>query len=352
MAPAYDVMSFMTCRRLLIWLSAIALGACGAAIAWKPQILQIPFINRPQATVVDRVAVREVHRFLSGGVVESMACGTDGELLATVIYDLDLGSAPGLKVRSELWRVKASGGAAQFAQVAGVAVMVLRILPDGGIVASALSEDPDHHGVVRIDATGKVQPLARLPRTAFPNGIGRDDAGRLYVADSNSGEIWRVGGETAEPERWFAGEETRRRPYITIVPGANGVQFLSGAILVANSDRGTVVSLPIAADGRSGAPTVLIKDVPTDDFAALDDGTLLLTTHPFNTVVRARPGYPPAIIADDASGIAGPTQVVACKWSGGRSRAFVSTDGGLYGGKGRVTDGRPGIFELTLPTGG
>jgi hypothetical protein len=70
--------------------------------------------------------------------------------------------------------------------------------------------------------------------------------------------------------------------------GANGLKVHGDAVWVSNTDKGTVVRIPVLPDGASGPPRIWAGGLPTiDDFAFTGNEILAAVNHT-NTVVRIR----------------------------------------------------------------
>jgi len=103
-------------------------------------------------------------------------------------------------------------------------------------------------GIWRITPGGTPEQIAALPPTGIPNGLTLDRGrGLLYAADSELGTVWRVPVHGGTPTAWATGSELQPLTFI----GANGIRKHNGAIWVTNTDRGTILRIPICPDGSS-----------------------------------------------------------------------------------------------------
>lgn len=197
-----------------------------------------------------------------------------------------------------------------------------------GFYLNVNSLDPAGHGIWHVDRDGRGRVHAVLPPQTIPNGIARTAAGDLLVADS-VGCVWRVRGP-GQAEVWLRHEWLAARPWIGRFPGANGIQVWNDTTYVTTSDLGLIVAIPITAGGGAGTPRIFAEHIGGDDFAIDTDGTLYVTTHPFNQVVRIRQDGSRTVIAGPAQGVVGPTAAALGRDGAGRRLLYVVTDGGMF----------------------
>ena len=271
----------------------------------------------PPSNPLEPHTVQRVATFGAGRFLESIARAPDGALYVST--GIDGGIA----------RVGREGSVQSFADVDvghGGFMMFVALDSQGALFATVNSRDPANLGVWRFNRDGHGRRISALPAGAVPNGLAFDGRGHLLVADSFGGLIWQVPVNGGEAREWLRHRWLSPRPLVGRFPGANGLQRDGNSIIVAVSDRSQLVRVPIEADGKAGEPSILSSTVPADDFAVAPDGTLYLTTHPFNTVVRLTRDGRQTVIAGPAQGVAGPTAAII----GSDGWLYVATDGGLY----------------------
>lgn len=127
-----------------------------------------------------------------------------------------------------------------------------------------------------------------------PHDVTLDKRGNAYATDTSGGAVWRIPrGGTAElwaQHPLLAGDESFGFGFPI---GANGLAFCHNRIIVANTERGMLVEIPVRPDGSAGSPIVLAQDdglVGTDGIALDVHGTIHAATGLFNTVVRVDDG--------------------------------------------------------------
>lgn len=278
-----------------------------------PELLFVPPPSMPTALV----PAETVATFDFGTLIESIVVAPDGR------FFLSMGSA------GEIIILTPDGKLQPFAKLPvgpGGFMMCLAFDASGTLYASVNSQDGAVRGVWAFDLSQHGHRLAALPEGAFANGIALDGHGHIIVADSFMGVLWQVPVMGGDARIWLRSELLLPRPLIGQFPGANGLQRVGKTVVVAVSDRSLLLQIPINVDGSAGAPTVLANAVPTDDFAVAPDGTLYLTTHPFNSVVRLSKEGQLMVVAGGMQNIIGPTSAAF----GPDGALYVATDGGLY----------------------
>lgn len=313
-----------------LWRQSDDLATVRQITAWQPEP-DLP---------VQPSKVREIAEFPGGAFLESIVADDGGNLYFTQLMT-------GL-VR----KLTPDGTVSTFAELpvgsegaVPEGVMCLVLDEDDALFVTVLAPGKPEHGVWQVDRDGRANHFASLPAAVLPNGITRDPAGRLYVADSGAGGVWQIDPASRAASRWYDGDLLRRRPYIGVFPPANGIQFWNGSVYVANSDQALIIRIPVE-DGLPGQAVIHANGVGGDDFAIDEDGMLYVTTHPYNSVIRVDRNGRRTVVATPEQGVIGPT-AAAFAQRGGRRHLYVVTDGGLFSPiPGRPL--RPAVLELEL----
>jgi len=137
-------------------------------------------------------------------------------------------------------------------------------------------------GIWRVDRNGQKELLPGSGQIFFANGLAFDDVGTLYITESVSIEsmgpppVWGMGGLWRIP-RGGQAELCLRDPLLTgtgvlkqpTPMGANGIAYYHGDLYVTNSEKGTVVRIPVLPDGSLGLPEVwtTLLEVPESPLA-------------------------------------------------------------------------------------
>ena len=310
---------------VLIACGAVAvaiLQPLGLKVLALPKADELPF--KPHPTHV-------VKTYNEGLWFEGIAAGADGSLYLAGNRGLDFSRGDYYRnARGELLLRKPDGSErVLFRTPLGSTAGVPAVAPDGTVFMASHGDTP---GIWRIDADGKAQRLASLPHGAWPNGLDFGPDGLLYSPDSSLGLVWRVNPANGEATVALRDEALKARPFIALAPGANGLHFRGRDLLVTVSDRTTVLRYTMDAQGRFGPASVVATGIPGDDFAVGADGSLFVTTHPYNTLVRVAPDGTRTIIAKAEQRIIGATDAVFGRTPKDLNTLYVVTDGGAFTG--------------------
>jgi sugar lactone lactonase YvrE len=205
----------------------------------------------------------------------------------------------------KIWKFTPAGDQSFFADIGNGTIGGLMVTANGDLyIALAAYAD---RGVYRIDRKGQIELLPNSNNIFFANGLAFDDVGTLYITESVSlptgqGSIWRIprGGQA---ELWMRnallmGTGALGNP----VPiGANGIAYYHGNLYVTNTEKGTVLRIPVEKDGSAGAPEVWNlqevaesplagRGLPMGDGCVLDvHGNLYVAVLTRSAVVRINP---------------------------------------------------------------
>jgi sugar lactone lactonase YvrE len=139
-------------------------------------------------------------------------------------------------------------------------------------------------GIWRIPRGGgtAVQVVA-LPLVQVVNGLALDRGqDTLYATDSRSGTVWKVSLRNGAASVWAQGVELEPSTVNSSGFGVNGVKVHDGAVWVSNTDKGTLLRIPIGAHGAAGAVTTVAQGLSAiDDFAFTGDGDTVLAAQNF-----------------------------------------------------------------------
>jgi sugar lactone lactonase YvrE len=170
-----------------------------------------------------------------------------------------------------LWQYTPDGvGPSVLADMGVGTIGGLMVTAEGDLyVAMAYSGAGSATGVWRVDRRGRIDRLPGTENIFFANGLAFDEVGTLYVTESvtptqivggkpaGPGSIWRIprGGQA---ELWWRdvllqGNGQLGQP---VWIGANGIAYHQDNLYVTNTEQGTVLRIPVLADGSPGEPYV------------------------------------------------------------------------------------------------
>jgi hypothetical protein len=150
--------------------------------------------------------------------------------------------------------------------------------------------------------------IAALPADGFPNGLALDERhGYLYAADGVPGSVWRVPVRGGRPTLWASGEPLA----LVSLLGANGVKVHGGAVWVTNTDRATLLRIPVTSRGAAGPISTVASGLTgVDDFAFTGRGdTVLAALNVPNEVALVRADGTHTIVLTGEDGLQNPTAV-------------------------------------------
>jgi sugar lactone lactonase YvrE len=170
------------------------------------------------------------------------------------------------KEHMSVWKYGPSGGTPSFVADIGQGTIGGLMVTAYGDLYVALAAGIDR-GVWRVDRQGHKLLLPGSSSIFFANGLAFDNRGSLYVTESvtpsvviqgrpaGPGGIWRIprGGQA---ELWMrdevlTGTGAAGQP---VWYGANGIAYYRGDLYVTNTEKGTVLRIPVQGDGSPGAP--------------------------------------------------------------------------------------------------
>ncbi|MDX3639584.1 hypothetical protein [Streptomyces sp. MB09-02B] len=169
-------------------------------------------------------------------------------------------------------------------------------------------------GVWRVTPGGTPRQIAQLPPNGLPNAIGLDERrGVLYVADSVLGTVWRVPQRGGTPTAWTTGAALRPLPASEggFGVGANGLKVHDGAVWVSNTDRRTLLRVPVRRDGSAGPTGIRATGLAgVDDFAFTGRGDTVLAALVLSSeVALVRPDGTHTVVLTQDDGLSNPTSV-------------------------------------------
>lgn len=184
--------------------------------------------------------------------------------------------------------------------------------------------------VWRIGADGEWDKWAQVPDAVFMNGCTLHPDGRtLLVCESMTGRILAV--DQQQRDQWSAWiTDDRLRPTGMQTPGANGIKLRGGWAWMSVTDRNLLLRAPLRDDGSAGPMEIAAENLRADDFAFAANGSLLIATHPAQTVMRLDMDGHRTTVAGPDQGAVGSTACAFGRAPGDEGALYVTTNGGLW----------------------
>lgn len=219
--------------------------------------------------------------------------------------------------------------------VSGLGPAGMAVDPSGAIFVAVAAldlassqSDPATRGVYRVGEDGTNERLPGTGEMLFANDVTLDKRGNVYATDTGGGAVWRVrrGGvaELWAKDPLLAGDGSVGFGFPI---GANGIAFRHNTLLVANTERGLLVEIPILPDGSAGAPTLLAESpaLRGADGIALDvHGDMYVAVSLQNTVLRVGRDGSIATLATAADGLNQPSTLAFGTGRGDRKTLYVA----------------------------
>ena len=324
-----------TTSRIGWFLSAGIIAASLVTAGLQPLGLKVLLLPKADKLPVERAPSQVVKIYDEGVWFEGIAAGTDGTLYLAANRGLNFSDSKYYRNAKGEVIARTPDGAERtlFTTPKGTTAGVIAVGDDGTLFMSSNGDEP---GIWRIRKDGSADKLTNLPRGAWPNGLDFGPDGKLYSPDSNLAKVWRIDPVTGSATIALSDIRLAARRFISLAPGANGLHFEGHKMIVTVSDSTEVLSYTMDGAGRFGAAMLRAKGIPGDDFAIGHDGSLFITTHPYNTLVRVDPSGRRSIIGDASQQIIGATDAVFGRSVKDRNRLYVVTDGGAFTGGART----------------
>jgi hypothetical protein len=176
----------------------------------------------------------------------------------------------------------------------------------GDLYVGAATLDPAAYqaAIYKIPAKGGAvtAPFATDATMTLPNGLVFDAAGNLFVTDSALGAIFKISADGKTVSNWITdpllhGDPAAANPCKSVlgVPlGANGLALSNQAFYVANTDKASLIKIPIKPDGTAGVavafstsdPVTCLPLLGADGLTADADGSLFVAGNGGNSLVH------------------------------------------------------------------
>ncbi len=210
----------------------------------------------------------------------------------------------------------------------GFGALGLALGPRDDVYVAVSTFDRATNGVYRVGRGGRIERLRGTEEIGLPNGLVFDRRGDLFVTDSVGGVIWRVPAN-GSAELWLQhpllqGDNSAPPP----VPlGVNGIAFRDDTLFVTNTEKGSVIRVPVKRDDSPGTLSVLAQGpalMGADGLTLDTRGSLYVAVNGQNTVVHVSPGGATlTTLATAADGLDSPADVAFGQGRRDRRMLFV-----------------------------
>ena len=234
-----------------------------------------------------------------------------GQLPESIILDKSGNIYISMSPLREIWKLNPTGSfkevVASFSLEPGLlGVSGLRFDPQGNLYVAVSSTLPDMNGVWKIKSNNEKERIPGTGGILIPNDLAVSPNGTLYITDAAMGAVWRY-NQGGEAEIWIQDEtlEGTGAFGLGFPLGANGIVVTQGkksfkgyqsskkqveGVVIANSEKGQLVYVPILSDRSAGEPIIMIADPTTlfglDGITVDEQGTIYGAVNFGNTIVR------------------------------------------------------------------
>lgn len=277
--------------------------------------------------------------YAAGGQPENVTLNPDGSMTMSMLGFLN-GRPP------QLLRIGPSGRRAVLVTgEPGEAIGGNARGGDGSIYYNMLSADPSRSGIWRLAPGGTPERIGALPAGQFLNGLTIDAGSRtLYAADSLTGTVWTVPTSGGPVTAWLVGPALAPAQSGPGHFGANGVTFHDGAVWVSNTDRETLLRVPVTATGSPGPIEVIAGNLAgIDDFKFLSDcsDVAFVALNGPDEIAAVYPDGRSRIVLTAADGLDSPTDTAVRG-----TRIFITDSGNAAPHDAKLQSGKIDIAAL------
>ncbi len=269
------------------------------------------FLDAPTAIV----PAKTIAEFAAPTFLENIAVGKTGQLFVTSLED------------GQIYQIAPDGAKRKFALIGGK-IPGLAFTRRGDLLVTgwAGGQTPS---VFRVAPNGRAEVLTAIEGAVFLNGITALDGDQFLIADSYRGAIWHFDAQTKKYRIWLEDPALARSNPQNPFPAVNGLKRFGNAVYATNTERQTLLRIPIVARNQAGKPQVIAEKINGDDFALDHQGNLYITTHVYNNVIKIAPDGALKVIAQSGEGMTGSTALAFGRGKKDREAIFVVTNGGM-----------------------
>ncbi|MEY9932474.1 sugar lactone lactonase YvrE [Catenulispora sp. GP43] len=310
----------MNSRSLSIRVAAALLAVPAAVAFGAPSALGATTGSGATKPIITNVSTVATFDYAAGGQPENVTVDPDGSLTVSLLGFLT-GQPP------ELLRISPTGQSTVLVTgLPGEAIGGNARDCDGTVYYNVLSQDPTRSGIWRLPPGGTPERFGALPAGQFLNGLTIDAAGRnLYAADSLTGTIWTVPSAGGPVTAWLV--DPALAPAVAGPGhfGVNGVTYHDGTVWASNTDRQTLLRIPVTATGAPGPIKVVAGDLAGIDdfkFPSVFSDVAFVALNGQDEIAAVYPDGTSKVVLTAADGLDSPTDTAV------RGDTIYITDGG------------------------
>jgi len=258
-----------------------------------------------------------------GTILENIAVAPGGDLFVTSI---DSGI---------VYQVSPAGSSRIFGQAPGP-LLGAAFNTDGTLVAAGGTS------FYRFALDGTPSLVTDVGGAQSLNGVTLFSPGTFLVADDSAATVWKVDLNTGSASAWLTGGLLAPPPGGLPI-GSNGIKLFGGAVFISNTGAGTILRVPIMADGSAGTPQVYASSFQADDFAFGSDGSLFAATQN-GEIIRL---YPDGVRTTLSTGTLGDAALAFGRTAADLQDIYIVNNGGAFLG---LPGGPQAASIVRLPT--
>jgi len=201
--------------------------------------------------------------------------------------------------------------------------------------------------VYRIEPNGAISLVPGSEAISFGNGMTTDHRGNVYVANSTTGAIWRIGHDSGLAELWIQDAllEGDGSLGFGVRLGVGALTVDGKSLLATVAEKSRVVRIEIERDGSAGAISTLVEDPSlymTEGVAVDRRGTTFISSW-FNSSLSTLDKHGNlTVVANSDDGLLGP---VTLSFGSGRLSKYlyiVNQSGWIF------ADPKPALYRVRL----
>ena len=296
-------------------------------------------------------SVTPVHSFGANKFVENLAIRRSGQVLVTVHNTNEL-----IEVD-----INAENSSRVVHRFANNLFGIVEVEEDVFYVSAGTIGQNGSFAIYTVDlshsSAGVVGKLVDLPEALFLNGscLLKPGGSIILVADSILGAVFAVDVQKETVKTWLQHTALKKVTENPNYPGVNGIKMHNGYLYLSNTEAKTFLRAGLTGAGDAlGSIEVVYDRCNIDDFAFDAEGSVYLTSHIFNSVVKVRSNGVRSRITGGPYDtiVAGTTAVAFGRTPADRTRLYITTNGGMSNPvHGTVGPGRLLSLEAGYPEG-